>query len=145
MTGNHQSLKQFMYDSTIITRKYEFVLGSWDIKRPELTQNRRASVTKLWIIIRYMLYFFFLEWRHTDSYTHGVVSWKTDMFISTAAKTSNYEPQFAVFGHPFRQVCRSHISWERWARFVLYETKKTSQVNWDNFQDLPDSRTEGST
>jgi hypothetical protein len=59
-----------------------------------------------------------------------------------AAKTSNYEPQFAVFG-PLIQTDLPITYFLRALSSICVVRNKTSQVNWDNFQVLPDSRTGG--
>ena len=53
----------------VVTCKHKFVLDSWDMKRPELTQNRRVPIMKLWIIIRYMLYVIWSDAMRTGIHT----------------------------------------------------------------------------
>ena len=65
------------------------------------------------------------------------------MFISTAAKTSNYEPQFAVFAPLIQTGLRITHFLRGLSSIYVVRNQKTSQVNWDNFQVLPESRTGG--
>ena len=97
MTGNLQSPRRIKYDTYDNNTKIWIRPRFLGHKKTQANSEQTSPCNE--IMNNQTLYVIcYLEWRNADCYTHGVISRKTEMFISTAVKTSNYERQFAVFG-----------------------------------------------
>jgi hypothetical protein len=134
MTGHLQSLRQLMY-----------ILDDYNIKiwiRPRFLGHKQTSansdqaspcnevtINHTSHIIRY------LERRYAEWYIHGVIYQKTEMFITTAVRTSNCQTQFAVIRRLTRRAYRSqYVSWHRQAPMCCTKHRRRHRSSGTTFR-----------